>query len=617
VNWQHLRAFVWLRWRLLFNQWRRAGALNVVLLTILTVGALATAIPLLVGSFMLGTYLIPKATPVQLMYVWDGLIGAFLIFWLVGLATELQRTEPISLSKFLHLPVSVSGVFLINYLSSLVRLSLIIVGPVMLGYALALVAVEGLSMLLVIPLLAAFLLMVTAVTYQFQGWLAALMSNPRRRRTVVMITTLAIVLLAQLPQLINFVGPWRQHQRGGGGAALFSKKLEELRNEAEKNRLDPAEQIRRLRQATEEQQRGIRQANQDGLERIEQTARLVNMVLPVGWLPYGVITAAQGNVLPSVLGLLGMTVIGAASLRRAYRTTVGLYQGAFNRGTSEVKLADLEAATAGVPAKRPRLLEARVPGASEPVSAVALANLLSVLRSPEGKMMMLGPLITTVFFGWIASRGRDSIPETLRPLVVIGGLSMLLMGLMQVMGNQFGFDRDGFRVYILSAMRRRDILLGKHLSFAPLALGAGVVLIVVAQAVCPLRVDHCLAMIPQYLSMFLLSYLLAALLSIYAPVYIAPGSLKPANPKLTGILLQLVVVLFLFPLVQAATLLPLGAEALLRAFGKGYGIPVFLLFSLLQLAIVGTIYRLIMEGLGNALQAREPMILASVTKSGT
>ena len=25
VNWQHLQAFVWLRWRLLVNQWRRAG----------------------------------------------------------------------------------------------------------------------------------------------------------------------------------------------------------------------------------------------------------------------------------------------------------------------------------------------------------------------------------------------------------------------------------------------------------------------------------------------------------------------------------------------------------------------------------------------------------------
>ena len=49
------------------------------------------------------------------------LIVGFLFFWSIGLLTELQRTEPLSLSKFLHLPVSVNGAFLINYLSSLLR----------------------------------------------------------------------------------------------------------------------------------------------------------------------------------------------------------------------------------------------------------------------------------------------------------------------------------------------------------------------------------------------------------------------------------------------------------------------------------------------------------------
>ena len=84
------------------------------------------------------------------------------------------------------MPVSVNGAFLINYISSLLRLSLIFFGPVMLGFALALVFVKGILLLPVLPALAAFLLMVTALTYQFQGWLAALMSNPRRRRTVIM-----------------------------------------------------------------------------------------------------------------------------------------------------------------------------------------------------------------------------------------------------------------------------------------------------------------------------------------------------------------------------------------------------------------------------------------------
>ena len=104
---------------------------------------------------MLGLYVIPKAAPMHLMYAWDGLIVAFLFFWGIGLMTELQRTEPLSLSKFLHLPVSVNGAFLINYLSSLLRLSLIVFGPVMLGFSLALVFVKGIVLLPVLPLLAA------------------------------------------------------------------------------------------------------------------------------------------------------------------------------------------------------------------------------------------------------------------------------------------------------------------------------------------------------------------------------------------------------------------------------------------------------------------------------
>ena len=110
---------------------------------IVAVGALVTAIPLFIGCFMLGLYAIPKAAPAHLMYAWDGVIVAFLFFWGIGLMTELQRTEPLSLSKFLHLPVSVNGAFLINYVSSLLRLSLIVFVPVMLGFCLALVVDQG------------------------------------------------------------------------------------------------------------------------------------------------------------------------------------------------------------------------------------------------------------------------------------------------------------------------------------------------------------------------------------------------------------------------------------------------------------------------------------------
>ncbi len=166
-------------------------------------------------------------------------------------------------------------------------------------------------------------------------------------------------------------------------------------------------------------------------------------------------------------------------------------------------------------------------------------------------MMLLSPLIMIPIFGSMLWRGRQGIPPSLRPLIAIGGMGLVLLGMLQLMANQFGFDRDGFRVFVLSAARRRDILLGKNLAFGPVALGIASILLAILQAVCPMRLDHLLAMIPQYIAMFLLFCIMMNLLSIYTPVYVAPGSLKPSNPKLTTVLVQLAMVMFVLPLTIA------------------------------------------------------------------
>src|SRR5262249_29390907 len=138
----------------------------------------------------------------------------FLFAWLIGLLTQLQRSEALTLEKFLHLPVSLTSVFFINYVSSvLLSFSLILFGPAMLGLALGLAFGRGPMMLLQLPLLASFLLSVTALSYQFQGWLAALMANPRRRRTVLVVLTAVVLLISQVPNLINVIRPWETAQQ--------------------------------------------------------------------------------------------------------------------------------------------------------------------------------------------------------------------------------------------------------------------------------------------------------------------------------------------------------------------------------------------------------------------
>jgi hypothetical protein len=610
VNWRHLGVFVWLRWRIMNNQWRRGGALNAVLMLIVAIGVLSAAVPLLITTFLLGLHAIPRAAPEHLMYAWDALILAFLFFWSIGLITELQRSEPLALSKFLHLPVSVSGAFLINYLSSLARLSLILYVPAMLGYALALVVVRGWMLVFTLPLLAAFLLMITALTYQLQGWLGSLMSNPRRRRTAIMMITAVFVLVCQSPQLVNFysvrVGQQVQQRRRAD-----QREMEELDRALLAGGADIPELMRRKQELVEKHRREAERARRERREPLMRAAWLANLCVPVGWLPLGVMTAVEGAVTPSLLGCLGMTLIGSASLWRAHRATVREYQGQATNGKTKRAQAAASAARSGKP--RELWIEARLPGLSEPVSAIALGGFLSILRAPEAKMVLLTPVFLIPVFGAVLFQGRPAVPEIVRPLFAAGAMLVILFGLLQLMVNQFGFDRGGFRAFVLSAARRRDILLGKNLSVLPVAAAMALVLCPIVAWLYPLRLDHALALFPQFLSMYLMLCMLTNPLSIFAPYPLPAGTMKPTNLKVAIVLVQVLVFLFLFPLTQALTLVPLGLEALAHLMGWAEGVPICLLLSLAGCAAVILIYALSLKWLGTVLQAREQKILEIIT----
>jgi ABC-2 type transport system permease protein len=172
VNREHFRAFLWLRWRLRVNQFRKAGTLNAVLFFVFVVLVLIAAVGFAVAGFLVGFFALPDAKPpVVRLLVWDGVIGAFLFFWMIGLMTDLQRAEGLAIDKVLHLPVSPTGAFLINYLSSLVSLTLIAFLPGMVGLILGQVCAGSVAMLLALPLLAAFVLAVTeSRTSSRGGW---------------------------------------------------------------------------------------------------------------------------------------------------------------------------------------------------------------------------------------------------------------------------------------------------------------------------------------------------------------------------------------------------------------------------------------------------------------
>ena len=561
------------RWRLRVNQFARPASQSVFFHH--CVGAVVAAGGLFIAGFV-GWLALPQAPASVRLYVWDGIVIAFLFSWMIGLLTELQRTESLSLDKFLHLPVSVSSAFFINYLSSLFSLTLLVFVPTSIGLTLGQTLAHGPAMLLALPLIAAFILSITAITYQFQGWLATLMTNPRKRRTVVVVVMMCFILVAQFPNLINVVRPW---QGGEKPWEKFQERQNEYQRAFNAKEIDAKElqkrQAENWQQMTEEQT----SSNHETVEKIERTTRFMNQVIPIGWMPLGAAALPENDVLPALLATIGFSLIGSASLWRAYRTTVRLYTGQFTSGEHKRKRRAghnrvLQAA----------LLERRIPGISEQAAVVALAGFRSLLRAPEAKMALLAPLIMVVVFGGIFLSSNATPPDGLRPMLAIGGAGVVLLSAIQLIGNQFGYDRSGFRAFVLSPSPRREILLGKNLAVAPLAVGLGVFIIILVGSVFPMRFDHYPAALFQLFSTYLIFCLLANVLSILAPMAIAPGSMKASNVKVVPILLQLVF-LMLLPIVFVPALFSVGLEALLNEVDSINGWPISLVLSLLTLAL--------------------------------
>jgi hypothetical protein len=386
--------------------------------------------------------------------------------------------------------------------------------------------------------------------------------------------------------------------------------MEELNRAFNAHEFDAQELVRRQKELMEGHRLATAQAFREARERWERMARLANLVLPIGWLPLGVATSAEGRSLPALLGLAAMTLIGVMGLRRAYATMVDQYQG---RSTARTIQPPTAVRPAVAPSRRRLLLESRLPGLSEPASAIALGGFCSLLRSPEAKMALLTPVLICAIFGSMMFGGRQEIPQAVRPLLATGAMAFVLLGVVQLAANQFGMDRDGFRVFVLCSAARRDILLGKDLAHAPLVLGMGVLLLAIMQMIFPMRLDHLLAMVPQFVSMFVLFCLLTNLLSIYAPVHVPAGSLRPSNIRLSTVLLQVLAVTIAFPLTQGLVLLPLGTEMLLRYLGWTGGLPVCLALSLVECAAALLFFHVSLHWQGRLLQEREQRILETVT----
>jgi len=582
LNREQLRTILWLRWRLTCNQWRKTGGLGAVLAAVVAAGAAVIGVLAFAGALLGGAQGLGGAKPELIMGFWLGLTFAFLFFWVIGLMAELQRSETIDLQRLMHLPVALGQIFLVNYVASHFALSIILTVPAMTGLALGLVISQGPTMLLLLPLAWGMVFMISAWTYCLRGWLATMMSNPRRRRAIIMGITLVFILTFQLPNLyFNVLGGRKEFDRPKG---------------------NPPEESQSARASHDA-------ANQKLLHQLITVEKFV----PPLWLPYGALSLAEHRPLPALFGALGCIGLGALGLRRAYLGTVRFYRG--QSGGQAGATPSAAAPTAGVPSGRNgrTLLDLRLPMVPESAAAVALGTVRSMLRAPEVKMAWGTSFLVTVIVGAsLLFRAAPKIPVAAKPFLVTGTMTFSLFMLVQFFGNQFGFDRQGFRAYVLSPVDRRLILLGKNLAVWPVGGAFGLFLLAALSVWLRLPALSVLAACFQLVTLLLFASLGGNLLSILVPFRVQAGSMKPTKmPALPS--LVMIACHMLFPVVLLPVVAPPLLEWLWQLAGWPSFVPVNLIGSVLLAGLTATLYWRTLGAYGRLLQRREIKILNTVT----
>lgn len=623
MNWKQLFALLKLRFQLTKNQALKAGKFNYyVSMILMWVAIFASCMFFFVGIAAGLIWFNPETTtPGVILVSWTVVVGLFLFLWVCGLLAELQQTELLSIDKLLHLPISMHGAVLLNYTSCFYNMSFILVVPGMIGFTIGLIIGVGTQMLLALPLLIGFLFATSAFTYLVRDWLAKLIENKRNRGNLIAIITVLFVALSQVPNLLLQRGDKAEDRRRAEIRESFNEKYEaySVFNDAQLihgkinsqqlaflNRLDTKQKKAELRTA-------LRAEKQQKRKRLVKSLRSFNRYFPPGWVALGFAKLAEGSYIKPLLATLSFFVAGVFALGLSYRNAMARYTGTERRRKKSKKKVVSKEKTE----QQLNFLYNKVPFASPHVSSVAFSSLKGLIRSPEAKMMMLFPIIiifvlATVLVSTDKSLSDLSIPMSLRYWIPVGMFSGIMFSISGFNFNVFGMDRDGFRAYVLSPIKRTDLLLGKNLSLIPIAGGLCLAGAIVLQIFIPMGIFAFLGVILQIPAIYLCFSSLGNFFSIGFPMGIKRGTMQPANPKVMAMLALMLSMTFGMALLLVPSSIVIGATNLLEwAVGQPLGW-VLLLLSAIQLAVTIWVYRIVLKQQANWLWTRESQILLEV-----
>ncbi|MEX2663781.1 MAG: hypothetical protein WD227_17745 [Vicinamibacterales bacterium] len=433
-----LRAFAWMRWRMLANALEHSGSrdtLQRMSLAIENLGPILAAVLLVPSALLLGAmgigggYMLAgggRSVPFEIARV---LLLFVPLLVIVGplLMPGADRTNPI---RLLLLPIPRTTLYVAQSSSAFGDPWTMLMLPLVLGIPVGLAAGGAVGAALVALAGALLLIAVIVGLSSLTTSILHLVARDRRRGELVALVFIIILpMVMMLPGLMQS-GPRRE------------------RGEPRQPRLPAWAQTVTARAL----------AVQPGQMFAEGTRASV--------------TGAGSRAAASLAGLAAMSVVLHG---------LGLF--AFRRVLDSPGSSGARRGTAARPA-----WGRRIPGLTIGASAVALGQVRLAMRTPRGRAILLSPLMMLVIFGIMIYRGSGTMD--FGPFRFNGGLSLAtfasviaLLGILPIAMNQFAVDGAGLTMTLLSPLSDRELLAGKTagnglIVTAPLLMSLSVPLLV-------------------------------------------------------------------------------------------------------------------------------------------
>lgn len=680
---QHFSAILFLQSRIVANRWSRESILGkVIVFVFYSAISMGTILAVLIGAIA-GFALYRNATSMDYaLYAWNGLVFAFLLFWIIEISTELTRSDGVSMDRIMHLPISPSHVFSLNYILSLGNLPFIYFTCICMGLILGGSISRGPSVLLIAIPLVAYLLMITALTSHLRSILSAWVANPKRRRLVMLLLpfvvgiTMAGVGLS-LSQVTSYIARITKPNTHGvlpppptvlpdstlppsaPLPSLDGNRLEEenegntepnIKANTDDNLVDtstnrePDSQKSITPEAPPEVPLGSTPATVPDAETIlapitasfsEFTGTLNNAL---NWLDITVPTfwfAACAESIPkspwkSLCLVPGMLAISAWSLRRNYATTLRYYQHGFGSdpgmskpntvATSSPVVSQTWVSQTGSNAgplessrERTAWMERTFPWLDDILSAIVAQTWLSIWRAPEMKLQLMGPFIQPIILLFVMGYWKSSANPFLDTFLALGIAGFCLYTSSGFLGNLFGFDRSGFRAWVLSPIPRHQILNGRNIAYGIPAFAVAALTCVAIGIYWRIPLDKLFYSPLAILTFIPVFFLITNLQSILAPFGLPSGGIQPKRFNWRAVVMTLLLST-LIPTMFCLSLAPLGVEFLFSRFVPAMAaVPLALILAIPWALASWSLYRALIVPLGKLLEHFELRVLDVVT----